>query len=74
MNFGIAGRRALVTGGSRGMGRACALALAREGAEVTILARTRETLERTAGEIRTETGARIVAVAGDVTTEAGRDA
>ena len=74
VNFGIAGRRALVTGGSRGMGRACALALAREGAEVTILARTRETLERTAGEIRTETGARIVAVAGDVTTEAGRDA
>ena len=41
MNLGIAGRRALVCGGSKGLGRAAALALSREGAEVTIVARNR---------------------------------
>ena len=52
MNLGIAGRKALLTGASRGLGKACALALAREGADITIVARSRETLERTADEIR----------------------
>src|SRR5262249_59434642 len=45
VNLGLAGKRALVTGASRGMGRACALALAREGVAVTIMARTAEPLE-----------------------------
>jgi 3-oxoacyl-[acyl-carrier protein] reductase len=74
VNLGIAGKRALLTGASRGMGRACALALAREGVAVTLLARTAEPLERTAADIRAETGAKVTAVVGDVTTEAGRRA
>jgi 3-oxoacyl-[acyl-carrier protein] reductase len=74
VNLGIAGKRALLTGASRGMGRACALALAREGVAVTLLARTAEPLERTAADIRAETGASVTAVVGDVTTEAGRRA
>src|SRR6185436_4740457 len=68
MDFGIRGRRALVWGGSRGMGRAAAEALARAGVEVTIAARTREVLEHAAKEI----GAR--AVVADLTTESGRGA
>ncbi|AMY71099.1 SDR family oxidoreductase [Frigidibacter mobilis] len=74
MDLGIAGRRALLTGASRGMGRACAMAVAAEGARVTIAARDPAQLERTAGEIRTATGAVVDWVAGDVTTEAGRAA
>jgi 3-oxoacyl-[acyl-carrier protein] reductase len=48
------------------------VALAREGVDVTITARTADVLERTAAEIRAETGARVTAVAGDITTEQGR--
>jgi len=74
MDLGIAGRRALVCAASKGLGRACAMALAREGVAVTITARTAETLEQTAAEIRAATGAAVTAVAGDITTEAGRAA
>ncbi|MBV9429521.1 MAG: SDR family oxidoreductase [Bradyrhizobiaceae bacterium] len=74
MNLGLAGKRALLTGASRGMGRACALALAREGVAVTLLTRTPEPLERAAADIRAETGASVTTVVGDVTTEAGRHA
>ena len=74
MDTGLKGRRALVCAASKGLGRACALALAREGVAVTITARTADTLERTAAEIRAATGATVVAVAGDITTEAGRAA
>ena len=68
MDLGIRGRRALVWGGSRGMGRAAAEALAREGVEVTIAARKRESLEKTAAELS------VKAVVADLTTEAGRAA
>jgi 3-oxoacyl-[acyl-carrier protein] reductase len=74
MDLGIAGRRAIVCAASKGLGRACAMALARAGVAVTITARTAETLEQTAAEIRTATGAEVTAVAGDITTEAGRAA
>ncbi len=72
MDLGIAGRRALLTGASRGMGRACAMAVAAEGAQVTIAARNAEQLEKTAAEIRAATGAEVNWVAADVTTKEGR--
>ncbi|HYZ61061.1 MAG TPA: SDR family oxidoreductase [Acetobacteraceae bacterium] len=72
MDVGLNGKRALVCAASKGLGRACAMALAREGVAVTITARTKETLERTADEIRQQTGAKVTAVAGDITTEQGR--
>ncbi|NVO15665.1 MAG: SDR family oxidoreductase [Rhodoplanes sp.] len=74
MDLGIAGRKALLCGASRGLGKACAVALAREGVAVTIAARTRETLEQTAQEIRDQTGAEVTVVAADITTEQGRAA
>jgi 3-oxoacyl-[acyl-carrier protein] reductase len=72
MDLGIKGKAALVCGASRGLGRACALSLAREGARVTIASRTRQSIEKTADELRALTGATIIAVAADVTTEEGR--
>jgi 3-oxoacyl-[acyl-carrier protein] reductase len=74
MDLGLAGKRALVCAASKGLGRACAMSLAREGVAVTITARTAATLEQTAAEIRAATGASVTAVAGDITTEAGRAA
>jgi len=74
MNVGLSGKTALICAASKGLGRACALALAREGVAVTITARGAEVLERTAAEIREATGASVQAVAGDITTEAGRHA
>ncbi len=74
MDLGIAGRKALLNGASRGLGKACAVALAQEGADVTIVARTRDVLERTCDEIRATTGVDVVPVVGDITTEAGRKA
>src|SRR5215217_9060283 len=74
MDLGIRGRKALLVGASRGLGKACALAVAREGVNVTIVARTRDVLERTAAEIRDATGVQVTAVAADITTEEGRAA
>ncbi|HKM65423.1 MAG TPA: SDR family oxidoreductase [Acidisphaera sp.] len=74
MDLGIRGRRAIVCAASKGLGRACAMSLAREGVDVVITARTADVLERTAEEIRAATGARVTPVAGDITTEAGRAA
>jgi 3-oxoacyl-[acyl-carrier protein] reductase len=73
MDLGIRGRKALLSGASRGLGKACALALAQEGADVTIVARTRAVLERTADELRA-TGVNVTAVVGDVATPQGRQA
>ena len=72
MDLGLQGKRALVCAASKGLGRACALALAQEGVAVTITARTRDVLERTAAEIRAMTGTEVTVVAGDITSEAGR--
>jgi 3-oxoacyl-[acyl-carrier protein] reductase len=74
MDLGISGKNALVCAASKGLGRACAFSLAREGANVTIVARTRETLDRTADELRAATAATINAVAADITTAEGRAA
>jgi 3-oxoacyl-[acyl-carrier protein] reductase len=74
MDLGISGKTALVCAASKGLGRACAMALAQEGVALTITARGREALEATAAEIRAATGAKVTAVAGDITTEEGRQA
>jgi 3-oxoacyl-[acyl-carrier protein] reductase len=74
MDLGIKGKSALVCGASKGLGRACAVSLAREGCTVVIAARDREQLEKTAAEIRSATGAKITAVAVDITTDEGRTA
>ncbi|TCC50771.1 SDR family oxidoreductase [Kribbella capetownensis] len=72
MNLGIRGRRALVSGASEGLGRAIALALAREGVDLTIVARRPDVLERTAMALRTETGVSVTAVPADISTAEGR--
>ncbi|HEY9537373.1 MAG TPA: SDR family oxidoreductase [Kiloniellaceae bacterium] len=72
MDLGIRGRKALVCAASKGLGRACAFSLAKEGVDVTIVARTREPLEKTAEEIRAASGVTVTAVATDITTPEGR--
>ena len=74
MDTGLRGKRALVCAASKGLGRACATALAREGVDVTITARGREALEETGASIRDETGVTVTTVAGDITTAEGREA
>jgi 3-oxoacyl-[acyl-carrier protein] reductase len=72
MDLGIKGKNALVCAASKGLGKGCALALAREGVNVVITARGKQALEATADEIRKATGAKVVAIAGDITTAEGR--
>ena len=66
MELGLAGKAALVGGASRGIGRAVALGLAREGCRVAICARGRERLESAADEIRSATGVEVIAVPCDM--------
>ncbi|HWF80215.1 MAG TPA: SDR family oxidoreductase [Streptosporangiaceae bacterium] len=66
MDLGLDGKVALVAASSKGLGKASALALAREGARVTICARTSADLQATAEQIRQETGAEVLAVPADV--------
>jgi 3-oxoacyl-[acyl-carrier protein] reductase len=74
MDLGIRGRKAIVCASSKGLGRGCAEALAREGVELTICARTRDALEATAADLRKLSAAPVTAVACDITTEDGRKA
>ncbi|MGQ0511746.1 MAG: SDR family oxidoreductase [Betaproteobacteria bacterium] len=73
MDLGIQGRRAIVCGASKGLGRACALSLAREGVSLAIVARSGDELERTAAGIRRDCGVQVTAVAGDITLAEVRD-
>ena len=66
MDLGLKGRVALVTGASRGIGKACALVLAEEGCNVAICARGKEALEKAAEEIRAK-GVEVLAVQADMT-------
>ena len=72
MDFGIAGRRALVCGASAGLGFACAEALAKEGVELVIAARTEAPLQKAAATLRALSNAPVNWVTADVTTMAGR--
>ncbi len=72
MDLGIKGKTAIVCAASKGLGRACAWSLAREGVDLTICARGKEALEQTAGEIRKAFGVKVTALALDVTTPDGR--
>jgi 3-oxoacyl-[acyl-carrier protein] reductase len=74
MDLGIRGRTALVCAASKGLGKGCAVSLAREGVNLVITARGKEALEATAQEIRARYGVTVTAVAGDITTEEGRQA
>ncbi|MEH6473758.1 MAG: SDR family oxidoreductase [Halopseudomonas sp.] len=72
MDLKLQGRKAIVCAASKGLGRACALALAEEGVDLVINARNEEILQQTAVLIRAQTGVQVVAIAADITTEAGR--
>ncbi len=74
MDLGISGKKAIVNGGSAGLGRGAALALAQEGCEVFISARNAERLEQAAADLAAATGSRVVGVCADHSTEAGREA
>jgi len=74
MDLGIKGKTALVCAASKGLGKGCALALAKEGVSLVITARGREALEATAEAIRKSSGVQVIAIAGDITTADGRAA
>ncbi len=66
MELGLGGKISIVTGGSKGIGRSIAMALAREGSDVAICARGMEDLEDAAAEIRSQTGRKVLAVRADM--------
>ena len=70
MDLGLQGKHAIVTGGSRGIGKAIARELAREGVDVAIVARSETGLAATARELATETNRRIISLVADVTSRA----
>jgi 3-oxoacyl-[acyl-carrier protein] reductase len=72
MDLGIRGRKAIVCAASEGLGRACALALAREGVDLVMNARRPDVLRAAAEEVRRETGVAVTAVPADISTEEGR--
>jgi 3-oxoacyl-[acyl-carrier protein] reductase len=74
MDLGIRGKKAIVCAASKGLGKGCAMSLAREGVDVTIIARTKDILEATAEEIRSITGVSVTAIAADITKDEGREA
>jgi NAD(P)-dependent dehydrogenase (short-subunit alcohol dehydrogenase family) len=67
MDLQLSGKRALITGGSKGIGKAIALALAREGADVALLARGREALDTAAADIVAQTGRKAIGIVADTT-------
>jgi 3-oxoacyl-[acyl-carrier protein] reductase len=74
MDLGLKGRTAIVCAASQGLGKAIAMALAREGVSLVIVARRREVLESAADEIGSVTDNRPKTVTADVTTKEGREA
>ena len=74
MDLGIKGRKAIVCAASKGLGKACATSLAREGVDLVICSRSPESIEAAAKEIRAATGAKVTAIACDISSEEGRQA
>jgi 3-oxoacyl-[acyl-carrier protein] reductase len=74
MDLGITGKNAIVCASSKGLGKACAMALAAEGVNVWICARHEETLDRAAADIAAAGGGSATPVVADVTTDEGRSA
>jgi NAD(P)-dependent dehydrogenase (short-subunit alcohol dehydrogenase family) len=74
MDLGLSGKKAIVTGGSLGIGKAIALELAKEGVDVAIAARSKDQLEAAAKEIANATGRRIIPISADVTSKPQVDA
>src|ERR1051326_4985796 len=74
MDLGIAGRKAIVCASSRGLGRACAMRLAEAGCEVLVNGLDAARLDATAADIRSKTGAKVVAVVANVATPDGQAA
>ena len=74
MDLGISGKKALVCAASRGLGLACATALAQAGCQVVMVARRPDVLAQAADDVRLASGARVIAIAADITTPEGRAA
>ena len=74
MNLGIAGRKAIVCASSRGLGKACARALAEAGCEVVINGRDAKKLDAAAAELSETVGVKIIPVVADVATADGQKA
>jgi len=74
MDLGLSAKKGIVCAASKGLGRAVAVALAREGVDLVINARSQDTLQAAAESIRAETGVEVIPIAADITTEAGRAA
>jgi len=74
MDLGLKDKRALVTGGSRGIGKAIARRLALEGADVVIAARGRDALADTAAALAKESGRRVLALTADTSSKSDVDA
>ena len=74
MDTGLIGKTAIVAGGSRGIGKAIALGLTREGVDVAIISRNLEALSRTASRIAAETNRKVIPLVCDVTDRAAVDA
>ena len=74
MDLGLKGRKAIVCAASKGLGRGTAEALAAEGVDLVLCARTKDVLESTAEHIRKTSVVTVTAIACDITTEAGRAA
>jgi 3-oxoacyl-[acyl-carrier protein] reductase len=72
MDLGIKDKKAIVCAASKGLGKACAMSLAKNGVDLVINSRTASELEATAAEIRAATGRSVIAVACDITTPEGR--
>ena len=74
INLGIAGRKAIVCASSRGLGKACARALAEAGCEVVINGRDAKKLEATAAELSSHVSVKVIPVVADVATAEGQKA